>query len=336
MSLVREIMVFPELTGPADEVDKLSLSLLTEARYIADKVSGSVTAIVCSDSGETYTDFLSKYGVNLALVFKHDLFKNLSAEAVAPALIAHMQKNPPWLFLAGHTTMGKELLPRLAVALRTGIASNCVKMDLDNLDYVKFYRPTLGEQVYQEIVFQTPGTMLVTMDPRVLNVTPLKNGTSPQINVIEPDLENVKLKIQHLAYQPADFQTVDIADAEVIVSAGTGAISPELLPLVQELASLIEGSIGATRPVVDDGAISRERMVGQTGKTVRPDLYLALGISGATHHVGGIQESGTIVSINRDPQAPIFQSSDIGLVADLKEVLPKLIEKIKKAKEHNL
>jgi electron transfer flavoprotein alpha subunit len=328
----RDIWVFPELNGPADEVEKLSLGLLTEARYIADKAGGSVTAIVCNDNGETYTDILSKFGADQVLVFKHARFKIPSAEAAAPALIAQLQKNPPWLFLAGHTTISKELLPLLAVALKTGIVSNCVKMDLDNLDYVKLYRPTLGEQVYQEIVFQTPGTMLVTMDPNVLNVAPLKDRISPQIAVIEQDLENVKLRIQHLAYQPADFQTIDVEDAEVIVSAGTGAVSAELLPLVRELASLLEGSIGATRPVVDDRAISRERMIGQTGKTVSPDLYLALGISGAAHHVGGIQESGAIVSINRDPQAPIFQSSDIGVVADLKEVLPKLIEKIKKAK----
>jgi electron transfer flavoprotein alpha subunit len=113
-----------------------------------------------------------------------------------------------------------------------------------------------------------------------------------------------------------------------------GAATDELLPMVEELAGLIEGAIGTTRPVVDGGKIPRERMIGQTGKVVSPEFYLALGISGATHHVGGIQESGKIVAVNRDPQAPIFQSSDVGVAADLKEVLPVLIERIKRAKEN--
>ena len=103
---------------------------------------------------------------------------------------------------------------------------------------------------------------------------------------------------------------------------------------IEELAALLEGALGTTRPVVDGGKIPRERMIGQTGKVVSPEVYLALGISGATHHVGGIQESGKIVAVNRDPRAPIFRSADVGLAADLQEILPKLIEKIKQAKSH--
>jgi electron transfer flavoprotein alpha subunit len=149
---------------------------------------------------------------------------------------------------------------------------------------------------------------------------------------IEPKLSASLVKTKHIEFLPADFQTVDVAEAKTVVSAGMGAVTNDLYPLVQELADLIEGAIGTTRPVVDEGKIPRERMIGQTGKTVSPDLYLALGISGATHHVGGIQESGKIVSINRDPQASIFQNSDTGIVGDLREILPKLIERIKKAR----
>jgi electron transfer flavoprotein alpha subunit len=138
--------------------------------------------------------------------------------------------------------------------------------------------------------------------------------------------------VQHLAYLPAEFQEMDVADARTIVAAGMGAATEELLPLVEELAALLEGTIGTTRPVIDIGKIPRERMIGQTGKVVGPDFYLALGISGASYHVGGIQDSGKIVAVNRDPRAPIFQNSDAGAVADLRNVLPKLIARIKKAK----
>ena len=152
--------------------------------------------------------------------------------------------------------------------------------------------------------------------------------------MIEPRLSPEVIRAEHLEFLPADFKTVDVAEADTIISAGMGAATDELLPLVEELAGLIEGTIGTTRPVVDGGQISRERMIGQTGKVVSPELYLALGISGATHHIGGIQSSGKIISVNRDPQAPIFRNSDVGIAADIKDVLPKLIERIKQAKSN--
>ena len=170
------------------------------------------------------------------------------------------------------------------------------------------------------------------MNPGVLNVTPAARSNELITTVIEPKLSPEVIRARHLEYLPADFETVDVADADVVVSAGVGAATDELLPLVEELAALIEGAIGTTRPVVDGGRIPRERMIGQTGKVVSPELYLALGISGATHHVGGIQDSGRIVSINRDPKAAIFQSSDVGVAADIKDVLPGLIARIRQAK----
>jgi electron transfer flavoprotein alpha subunit len=142
------------------------------------------------------------------------------------------------------------------------------------------------------------------------------------------------VKVRHLEYLPADYRSVDVADAETVVAAGVGAATDDLLPLVEELAALLGGAVGTTRPVVDEGRIPRERMIGQTGKVVGPDFYLALGISGASHHVGGIRDSGKIVAVNRDPRAPIFRSSDFGISADLKDVLPELVKRIRRAKEN--
>jgi electron transfer flavoprotein alpha subunit len=182
---------------------------------------------------------------------------------------------------------------------------------------------------------RTDNTALVTLDQAVLNIRPADDtAASVEIVIIEPKSSPEAVKIQHLDYLPADYQSVDVIDAETVVAAGMGAATGDLLPLVEELAAQLGGAIGTTRPVVDDGKIPRERMIGQTGKVVSPDLYLALGISGASHHVGGIQESGKIVAVNRDPQAPIFRSSDFGISADLKDVLPELIERIKRAKKN--
>jgi len=329
----REIWVLPEIDSNAEEFGKISLGLLTEARNVAEKTGAAVTALVLGDQSQDYSGIFGQYGVYKAYVFQDPLLQNFSAEAYSASLLPRIQADKPWLLLMGNTAIGRELAPRLAALLETGVVSNCARMDLSHLESPKFYRYVYGDQLYQEVVFQTDRTMVVTMDVRVLNVAPVAKNTRVKILEIEPALAAESIRTKHLAFLPADFQTVDITEADTIVAAGVGAATDELLPLVEELASLIEGAIGTTRPVVDGGNIPRERMIGQTGKVVSPELYLALGISGASHHVGGIQDSGKIVSINRDRKAAIFQNSDVGVAADLKDVLPILIEKIKKARE---
>jgi len=324
--------VLPEISSKAEEISKLSLGLLSEAKYIAEKVNGTVTALVLSDHSQDYSEVFSQYGVTKAYVFKAPILKYFSAEAYSAALVRKIQYYKPWLFLMGNTTIGKELTPRLAVLLETGLISNCVKIDLSNRDRLQFFRPVYGGQLYQGVIFQTSKTMLVTMDPRVLNVIPCQQSREVKTSVIKLKLSPEAIRVKPLEFLPAHFRTVDLADTDVVVSGGMGAATDELLPLVEELAALIYGAIGTTRPVIDSGKIPRERMIGQTGKVVSPKLYLALGISGVTHHVGGIQGSGKIISINHDSQAPIFQHSDVGIVADLRDVLPKLIERIKYAK----
>lgn len=333
MAKPREIWVLPEINNK-EEISKLSLGLLSEAKYIAAKVGGAVTALVLSDHSQDYSKVFSQYGVTNAYIFKDPVLKYFSAEAYSAALVAKIQEDEPWLFLMGHTTVGKELAPQLAALLETGLISNCTKMGLAYPERPKFFRPVYGEQLYQEVIFQTNKTMLVTMDPRVLNVTPVSKSSKVRTLVIKPKLSPRAIRARHLDFLPADFRTVDVAGANVIISAGMGAATDELLPLAEELADLIKGAIGTTRPVVDEGKISRERMIGQTGKVVSPELYLALGISGSVYHVGGIQDSGKIVSINRDSKAPIFQNSDVGVIADLGDVLPRLIAKIKQAKRN--
>ncbi|HEY78852.1 MAG TPA: electron transfer flavoprotein subunit alpha/FixB family protein [Dehalococcoidia bacterium] len=331
MAKPKEIWVLPEISENAEDISKLSLGVLSEARYIAQQLNGTVTALVFSDQDRGCPEVFGQYGVTRAYLFKDSLLKHFSAEAYALALLPAVQDDRPWLFLMGNTTVGKELAPRLAVILETGLVSNCVKMDFSNVERPKFFRPVYEGQLYQEVVFETTKTMLVTMSPGVLNITPASSGQPVKMAVIEPKLSLEAVRVKHVEFLPADFRTVDVTDAEVIVTAGMGAATDELLPLTEELAALIGGAIGTTRPVVDEAKIPRERMIGQTGKVVSPDFYLALGISGSVHHIGGIKDSGTIVAINREPNAPVFQNSDVGIIADLKDILPELIAKIKRA-----
>lgn len=329
----RKIWVLPEVNGPAEEIGKLSCGLLAEARDVADKVGGIVAALVLTSQVKYDTDVFRRYGVDRAYVFCDPALGCFSAEAYLAVLLKTVKKESPWLFLMGDTIVGRELGPRLAFLLETGCVSGCVGMDLSDPARPVFSRSVYGGQLYQEVVFQVAKTMLVTMDPRALNAIPGSRSEEVAISVIRPGLSGKDMRVKHLEFLPEDFRTVDVTEADVIVAAGMGAVTSNMLPLAEELAILVEGSIGTTRPVVDEGKIAKERMIGQTGKVVNPGFYLDLGVSGATHHLGGIQDSGMIVSVNRDPHAPVFQSSDIGVVAELEDVLPKLVEKIKQAKK---
>jgi electron transfer flavoprotein alpha subunit len=330
----KHIWVFPELSG--EEVNPVTpgRGLLSEAATIAARVVGTVTAISCGDEYHDFSKVLGEYGVGRACFFKDPLLKDFSAGAYAAVLLPEIKKEKPWLFLMGDTLIGRELAPRLAALLNAGLVTGCVKIDLTDPDRPAFYRPVYAGQLYQEVIIKGDGTTLVTLDTDVLSARAAVAPVDVETLIIEPGLPPGLVMTRHLAFLPAAFQDVDVADARTIVAAGMGAAADDLLAMIEELAALLEGSIGTTRPVVDAGKIPRERLIGQTGRVVGPDFYLALGISGASHHVGGIQDSKNIVAVNRDPAAPIFRNADAGVVADLREVLPALIKRIRQAKEN--
>lgn len=334
MTKPKEIWVLPELNAHNDEISTLSLGLLSEARSIADKTAGTVTAFVLSDRKHDYSELFDTFGVNNAFLFQSPLLEFFSADAYSGILAERILEKKPWLFLMGNTIIGQELAAQLAIVLETGLVSNCVKMDFINPQKPVFYRPIYGGQLYQELNFPSGKTMLITMDPCILNVSRSPQKTSVKVSVIRPKLSVDTIRVKHQEFLPVDFKNIDVTDADIIISVGMGTVISDALPLAEELADLIGGAIGTTRPLVDEGILTKDRMIGQTGKMVKPGFYLAMGISGSTHHIGGMKDSGTIVSINSDPDAPIFQNSNIGVVSDIKSILPKLIEKIKQEKRN--
>ncbi len=332
MTKTREIWVLPEISG--GEAGKTAPGLLTEARHIAAASGGNVTALILGDKPQDYEDTLGRYGINRALVFEDPLLRYPAAEAYAAAILPRIQADKPWLLLLGDTPLGRELAPHLAARLEAGCVTGGTRIDFTQPDSPRCYRYVCGGQLEEEVCFETDGTKLVTMPPDWLDAAPIPRKKRVSAEIIKPKVKAGDIRIKHLEYLPADHRSVDVAEADTIVAAGMGAATDELLPLVEELAELLEGAIGTTRPVIDAGKLPRERLIGQTGKVVSPAFYLALGISGASHHTGGIQASGQIVAVNRDPRAPIFAGADAGAAADLKDILPKLIERIKTAREN--
>jgi electron transfer flavoprotein alpha subunit len=266
------------------------------------------------------------------------------AGAVAEAAKAAAAAGPVAItaVLLADTDRGRRLAPLVAARLGSGAVLGCSDVHVEA--GLVFVKPVYGGWLEVEVTAE-PGTVpVVTLDLSGIEVPavgaaagegaadtaePTDYATAPaEVLTLKPGPAATPA-VRRLEVIPPDARSVDLIHAKRIVSAGMGAADEELLAAVRELADLLGGSVGATRPVVDEGRLPKERLIGQTGRTVTPDLYVALGISGSPHHVAGVRKADTIMAVNRDPRAPIFQFSDVGYVADLREVLPALVSKIK-------
>ena len=259
----------------------------------------------------------------------------IGAEHVAGALAEAVSRASPAVVVLADTALGRRLATQLAHHLGCGAILGC--SDVLVADGVPvLVKPVYGGRLEQDCRAATGMPVVATLDLAGVEVSEAgeEAGATAGIEAFAM-AEVVEVigdgppSVRRLELVPPDPRSVDLVHAKRIVAAGAGGASEMLLSAVGELADLLEGSLGATRPVVDEGRLPKERLIGQTGKTVSPELYLALGISGSPHHVAGVQKAGRILSINRDVRAPIFGFSDVGYVADLEAVLPLLIEKIK-------
>ena len=251
------------------------------------------------------------------------------AEAIAGRLAELAASLAPRAVLLADTDLGRHVAPLTAHRLRSGAVLGCgdARLGPGSLS-LAFVKPAYGGWLEQEVE-PAPGFTPVA----TLVLESLEPPGDSAVTLAAPEVLEIAgpaaSRVSHLETIAPDARSVDLVHAKRIVAAGSGSASEKLLAVVQELADLLEGSVGATRPVVDEGRLPKERLIGQTGRTVNPELYLALGISGSPHHVAGVRNADRILSINRDTRAPIFQFSDIGYVADLEQVLPALVERIK-------
>lgn len=312
-------------------VSHVALELLGKGRELADKLGSRLAAVVLGESVSRLTDELFAHGADLAYVVEHPSLREYRTDPFVETAAHLVRKYKPEIVLMGATTTGRDFAGALATEIGTGLTADCTGLEIDaatrNLIQT---RPAFGGNIMAQIVCKRHRPQMATVRPKVMELPSRRDGRKGQVVKDNVALNEESFMTKVLEFVQEEGMTVNLADANVIVSGGRGLQDPANFKVVEELARVLGGAVGASRAAVDAGWIPYPHQVGQTGKTVRPKLYIACGISGAIQHLAGMQTSDIIVAINKDPDAPIFKVAAYGIVADLFKVVPLLTEKFKK------
>ncbi len=323
------------VVAEADEngISEASLQMLTPAKKIASKLEGEkIVGVLIGYNVKKWADELIKHGADEVIVVDDERLKTYYPRVYGQVIVDLAKKYKPSVILVSATMRGREMAPYIANTLRTGITADCTDFDVDEkTGDVLMIRPPFAAIMlaYIKTPFRKP--QMGTARPNVFPVPPRdESRTGPvieeKVDIIEPGMELVY-------YKPVKREEVLIEKAEIIVSVGKGVGGEDGVKLAEKLASILGGVVAGSRKAVDAGWIPPERQVGQTGKSVKPVLYIALGISGAAQHMLGVREAGRIVAINIDPEAPIFNQSDYGVVGDYRPIVEALIEELERLKK---
>lgn len=313
------------------QVDSSTLELLGEARRLSEVLDDRVDVLLATaDSGE-WPQTLIAQGADRVLLAEHESLGHYQTEPAASLLERVIESESPSVVLAAATTTGRDLMPRVAKRIDTGLTADCTGLRIDpETGLLMQTRPAFGGNIMATIVCEGTRPQMATVRPKVMK--PISADDSRRGEVVKLDVSPGELasRTSIVSFEPLEEGTIDITEAERIVSGGRGLKGPEGFPLLEELAELIGASVGASRAAVDAGWIPYPHQVGQTGKTVQPKIYIACGISGAVQHRVGMQSSDLIIAINKDESAPIFEFCDEGFVADLFELVPALVKELRR------
>lgn len=311
------------------ELQKVSLEILGESRRLANELGVKLTAVLLGNNIGHLANRLGEYGADEVLVADHTELENYTTDGYTKVLCDLVNDKKPGIFFIGATFIGRDLGPRVAARLRTGLTADCTSLavEVEN-GALLATRPAFGGNIMATIACPDHRPQMATVRPGVFSRLTEKNYDFTVENV-EVKLETSDIRTTILEIVKANKEVVDISEAKVIVSGGRGVGSKENFSLLQELSHAFGGVVGGSRGAVDKGWIERDYQVGQTGKTVRPSIYIACGISGAIQHVAGMQESDMIIAINKDEAAPIMKVADYAIVGDLNKVIPEMISELK-------
>ncbi len=310
---------------------KASFEVVSEGRRIADQLGSELIAIVLGAGIDGLSPELGKYGADKVLLGDNEIFKNYSAEGYTKTIVEAIKNVDPEIILLPASTFGKDLGPRLAAHLDVGLATDCMQLKLEN-GKLHAIRPMYAGKILTEQELNVSPYM-ASLRPNIFPVIGTDESKSATIEQISVPVSGSDLKAVVKEFISGEGGKIELTEADIIVSGGRGMKGPENYKILEELADALGAAVGASRSAVDAGWRPHSDQVGQTGKTVSPNLYIACGISGAIQHLAGMSSSKCIVAINKDPEAPIFQRADYGIVGDLFEVVPKLTEEFKKIVE---
>jgi len=326
----KEIWVFIEQQEGC--IAEVSFELLQAAGFLEQKLDqAEIIAILLGHKIRDLAYSLFSFGVEKVLLADHPCLENYSTLPYTRVISQLIMKKRPEVFLLPATTVGSDLAARLAARVHTGLSAHCTQLDIDEKGKLKQVVPAFGGQVMATILCPRHLPQMATVRPGVYRRA-IGYKKTPAIEEVAVELNPADLRQKVLKVERAKEFTCSIEEAEVVVAGGAGIGNREDWKLIERLAEVLQGTVGGTRPPLDEGWIKEEQMIGQSGKTIRPKLYIGVGISGVIQHVVGIQEAKTIIAINNDPKAAIFQTADLGIVADFRQILPKLIAALEKKK----
>ncbi|HIW25071.1 MAG TPA: electron transfer flavoprotein subunit alpha/FixB family protein [Firmicutes bacterium] len=319
------------------KIQKVSVELVGEATKLAKDLGEKVVAVLLGSNVTDKAQELIQYGADKVVVVDDPMLEKYATEPYTKAVTAVIKELEPEIVLYGATSIGRDLAPRVSARVHTGLTADCTKLAInEETKLLHMTRPAFGGNIMATIVCKNHRPQMATVRPGVMSALAKDETRTGEVVNFKVDFVPADMNVEIIEEVKETRKTVDITDAKVLVSGGRGIGSPEFVPVLQEAADVLGGVVSGSRPVIEAGWLSKERQVGQTGKTVRPNLYLACGISGAIQHVAGMESSEVVISINKDDNAAIFSVSDLGVVGDVKVILPKLIEAIKKVKAEKM
>jgi electron transfer flavoprotein alpha subunit len=312
------------------EVHKVSHELLSSGRKLADKRGVELGAVLLgSNLDNNVAEELISYGADIVYVVDRPELTHFTDEIYSKVVVELIRTKRPEILLAGATSVGRSFIPRVAASLQTGLTADCTELDISDEGLLLQTRPAFGGNIMATIICPNRRPQMATVRPKVMKPVK-KEGHQGRIERVELPGSCFVGRVEVVEVIPEQDQTARLTEADVIISGGRGLRKAENFALLEEMAQLVNGAVGSSRGAVEEGWIAPSHQVGQTGRTVAPTLYMAVGISGAIQHLVGMQGSQVIVAVNKDPHAPIFDVATYGVVADLFEFMPALVQRIRR------
>ncbi len=327
-----------------NKLGNIAFELLGKARDLAADLKTDVTAVLIGHEVKGLADDLAAYGADRVIVVDDPELKEYRTEPYAHALASVINKYKPEIVLVGATAIGRDLGPRVSARVKTGLTADCTKLEIGDFpinpvegkeqkhNQLLMTRPAFGGNTIATIACPDNRPQMATVRPGVMQAIARIQGASAVVEEFNPGFTPNNKYVEILDIVKAVNEAVDIQQAKILVSGGRGVGSPENFKILEELAAALGGEVSCSRAVVDSGWKPKDLQVGQTGKTVRPQVYFAIGISGAIQHVAGMEESDIIIAINKDETAPIFEVATYGIVGDLNKIVPELTKQIQAVK----